>query len=389
MSEILEAVAAKNNVLREKLRRLLEGQSVKSAVERGWVTLEEETDALFSTEGSVNVSAVDGGNNRRSLLSFDVYVVKAVAEGFTIGKDGRVSRAFSKKIVDVDVMIPTEDSGDRIMLYRQVAEIKLLRYSQERSHISLADGSLESLIGRPIHIKLEHLTEEALETVGMSCEEAESVVRNSVDSRPYDSLVFKDVVERLVAREREKEAVRRTVMGVELLEKALGLKMVFESAVRNGLLVFVTKTGRSRRLFGLPVSDQYVLTVTTSKAGFYLDPEKSFEKPRDMVKGLPRLCGLRASFLELKYIRGLARLADRAPVLGVEVLYGAGNAPADPSSLFSRVVSFLRWLSPSGYPQPLQIADREAHIENADVEKALAALGITYVPTGREALDYD
>jgi len=393
MSEVLEAVAYKSEALKRKLARLLEERSIRDKLERYWFRLTPgaaESTGIFDS-WPIIVSAVDGGNNRRSLLSFDVYVVKASAQGYAVGRGGNTERAFTKRIVDVDFMIPTENSADRLTLYRQVAEMKLLYYSLERSDLVLGDGSLESLVTRPIHAKLGLLDEPSPPPGLPDCGELEAVVRRDLESNPYQAMSVKGLVEELATNASlGRDEVGRRVAYLETLEKATALKLMLERVeASKSLLVFVTKTGRSRKFFGAPVSDQYVLSVYSREAGYYLNEDASFEKPREMLKELPKKCGLRELGEDLAYVRGLVRLEDRSPVLGIEVVYNPETTGFRPRDAFLGVIGVLGLVSPGGYPQLLYVVDRETHIENKDVERVMAALGLSHALTGREVLEYE
>lgn len=389
MSEVLEAVAVKNEVLKKKLKRLLEEHQIRDKLERGWFKFDESRGTGLLSNGPIIVSAVDGGNNKKSLLSFDVYVIKAKAEGFLLKADGSMQRAFSSRIVDVDVLIPTENSGDRLTLYRQVAEIKMLYLSTKRSTLVLGDGSLESLITRPIHLKLKILDEE--KSLDMTCEYLETVIAEGLGEISYESMTVKKTVEEIVmSGSQNDEEAKRRALTLELLEKGAALRLLLKEVLdRGSVLVFITKTGRSRAFFNTPVSDQYVLSVTTRGAGFYLDEDKSFDKPVDLLNKIPYECGLHRLVRDMSYVRGLARLRDGGPVLGIEVVYNEKNVPFSRREAFVKTFETLNVISPGGYPHPLFIADREAHIENTDVDKVLSALGLSPSISGREALEYD
>lgn len=391
MSEILEAVAVKNESLRRKLAKLLEAHYIKDKVERGWSSLAEEAvDKPILGSPPIIISGVDGGNNKKSLLSFDVYVIKAYAEGFRLSEAASVSKAFTKKIVDVDVIIPTENSGDRLTLYRQVAELKMLYYSAIHSNMVLADGSLESLVTRPIHLKLKLLDSEG-EGLEADCERLRELIVSDVFNNQYQAMSVKGLVEEIAMSEpADREGARRRILYLEMLEKAVVLGLLLEKLIESGsVLVFITKTGRSMRFFNAPVSDQYLLTYMTRGAGYYLDDEVSFEKPRDMIGELPRICGLRGLAERLTYVRGLVRLDVGAPVFGIEVIYNADKVPFPQRDVFLGTLGVLRKVSTGGYPQPLYLVDRETHIDNGEVEKVITALGLSMSLTGREVLEYE
>jgi NurA-like 5'-3' nuclease len=392
MSETLETVAVKYEVLRKKLAKLLEEHRVQDKLEKGWFRLSGDEPCLdVAGRPPIVLSAVDGGNNKRSFLSFDLYVIKASAQGFTLGINGSLRRAFSKKIVDVDVIIPTEGSGDRLTLYRQVAETKMLYYSLTRSSLVLGDGSVESLVTRPIHAKLDLLDMEGGGEIHVDCEELEKMVLRDIDENPYQAMSVKSIVEEVsMDKSLGQDKAWRRILYLEILEKAVVLKLLFDKILNSSsLMVFLTKTGRSRRFFNAPVSDQYVLSVMTREAGYYLNSDVSFNKPREMIKELPRKCGLRELVERLTFVRGLVRLDNNAPVIGMEVIYNADRIPYSQREVFTGVLGILRLISPGGYPQPLYIVDRDTHIDNKEVEEVALALGLSMAPTGREVLEYE
>lgn len=392
MSDILEAVAYKNDILREKLNKFLGEYSIKDKLDRGWFKLNETGSHRFIFDTpEIALSAVDGGNNKKSLLSLDLYVIKASAEGFKIDLNGSMKKAFSRKIVDVDVIVPTENSGDRLTLYRQVAETKMLLYSLGYSNLVLGDGSLESLVTRPIHAKLRLLDDENELSLNLECSDLEKIIIKDIDENPHQSMSVKNLVEEIVMeKSTSQEDIGKRVLYLEMLEKAIVLRLLFSRLLEsNSVLAFITKTGRSRKFFNAPVSDQYVLSTITSEAGYYLDEDKSFVKPKDMIKELPRKCGLRELSEKLTYVKGLIRLENKASVLGLEVIYNSERISLSQKEVFLGILDILRLISPGGYPQPLYIVDRETHIDNRDVNKVLVALGLSFSLTGREVLEYE
>lgn len=108
-----------------------------------------------------------------------------------------------------------------------------------------------------------------------------------------------------------------------------------------------------------------------------------------MIKELPRKCGLRELVERLTFVRGLVRLENNAPVIGMEVIYNADRIPYSQREVFTGVLGILRLISPGGYPQPLYIVDRDTHIDNREVEEVALALGLSMAPTGREVLEYE
>lgn len=377
MSELLEVLAARRGELEKKIARLLEeggrGVGVK------WRPL-PELERFPRPEGLV-VSAVDGGSNRRSLLSLEVYVVKAYSESARLLPSLALEPLRRRRIIDVDVMLPPRNVGERLTLYRQVAEVKLMLASASSSDLILADGSVESLAARPIHVKLVELDRGG--GLVPDCEELASEIERDLASGSPRAMVSKPLIEELASTERAREELAEEIRLVEAAEKAASLKLLLDAVAERGAsLVFVTKTGRSNRLFGASVPDQYVLHVSTKSSGYCRVGEPSSLAELLGAGLLPRYCGLRSAAERVIAERGYVRLAPGGPVLGIDLI-----GPSSSRRPLEEVLPLLSALSPSGYPTLLQLVDRESHIYNEEVDRVVTALGLSTEFTGREVLE--
>lgn len=383
--DVLEVAGRKLGALREKLLKL-RGRVSEELARELWQELGEPDVQELGESASVrHVAGVDGGSFvPLSTLAFDLYVVKAYAI-IVEEKAGRHKLAGEEGIVDVDFVVPPQESADRVNVYRDIGELKCALMSLGRSDLVLMDGSAESLVTRPTHLKLKHLDKLSSALRGGDRSFLESLGERELQK---GLLATREHIERdLLETSPPSAAVEvRRVLALELAEKALALKLLLERVVAEGKkLVFITKTGRSHSIFKAPIPDQYVFSALTSKPGYYA--------PEHFVSfshlGLPDSFGLRKAGEQTVLLPGFSRLAKGGPVLRIEVVAPKELAEKlGAKSLFLKTLGEISRTCVEGYPHPLVLAHQRAHIEKRAAEVVVEALGLkSFALTGREHIE--
>jgi len=375
IDDILEVAAKKSEEIRKKIA-VLGAKKMRAIeiIERGMIS-PEPLSSKRNLPRPKKVAAVDGGSFPVSMLGFEMYFIKAYAVRFIYDElGGRYIDGGESRVVDVDVLIPPSMSQDRITVYRQISELRAMKSSLDSGFLTLADGSIESLIARPAHMKLRDLSREDEDL----CRRVEETVAR--EEREDAAVAVKGFIERELGEDPEKAKT------VEMLEKALRLKMLLERVASGGLLAFVTKTGRSNKLFNLPLPDQYVITKLTTKEGYIV--EGKFSTLEEAVGGeLTDACSLRAQAERVSFISGYARLSAGAPVLKIQLLAPQMSEGQQGRAFEDLVLKLASLSSEDGYPFPLLIAHLKAHIKKGITEMVTDALGLREELSGREEID--
>uniref|UniRef100_A0A7J3ZL74 DNA double-strand break repair nuclease NurA n=1 Tax=Fervidicoccus fontis TaxID=683846 RepID=A0A7J3ZL74_9CREN len=378
--DILEVAGKKIAKLKEKVLRL-QSQALQENVKERWVAV----DAWSGIEEAFKVSGIDGGSYiSLSTLAYDLYIVKAYA--ITMSKSrGWYSLDREEGILDIDLVIPPLNSSDRVNIYRDVGEVKCMIRGAKASDLVLADGSIESLLTRPTHLKLGILDSMLSKFGTLAFAEA-----LALDEREFfDTLLAsKSVIESefLESSEgRDFEELARRVVALELAEKALAVKTLFETLlVENKKVVFITKTGRSNKIFGRIVPDQYILTEYTRKPGFLVEDKVK----RASSLSVPSFAGLKDLSRKIAIVSGYARFVSGGPVLRVEVVTPFSVLESkDPKEVFLGTLHQIHQTCTGGYPHPLLIAHQRAHIEKRAADIIVEALGLKSETTGRESVE--
>ncbi|MGC9115683.1 MAG: DNA double-strand break repair nuclease NurA [Fervidicoccaceae archaeon] len=375
IDDILEVAARKREEIWKKIRVLgAKEEEAKEIIEKKMIS-PPLLSSRMNLPHPVKVAAVDGGSFPLSMLGFELYFIKSYAVKFLYeSSTGNYVDGGESRIVDVDVLIPPSLSQDRITVYRQISELRAMNNSLDSGFLTLADGSIESLISRPAHMKLRDLRRED-ESL---CHKALELIQR--EEREDTAIAVKGFIERELGNEPERAKT------LEMVEKAVRIKMLFEKISEGRMLAFVTKTGRSNRLFNLPIPDQYVLTKLTMREGYIVEGKyESFEEA--VGEELTELCGLKESAENLSFISGYARLYRGAPVLKVQLLSPKMKGSSLDALFEDLVLKLASLSSEDGYPFPLLIAHQRAHIEKRITAIVADALGLREELSGREEID--
>lgn len=375
IDDILEVAAKKSEEIIRKIKILgAYKERASDIIQKGMVYPQ-----LLSNRKALphpkKVAAVDGGSFPLSMLGFELYFIKSYAVKYLYSEStGNYVDEGEYMVIDVDVLIPPSLSQDRITVYRQISELRAMNNSLDSGFLTLADGSVESLISRPAHLKLRDLNRED-ESL---CDRVMELIQR--EEREDSALAVKGFIEREFSKDVEKAKV------FEIAEKAVRIKMLLERIAKGGVLAFVTKTGRSNKLFNLPLPDQYVLTKLTEKEGYII--EGKYLSFKDVMGGeLPEFCGLRESAERVSFVSGYARLYSGAPVLKVQLLFSQSEGSSLEGSFEDLVLKLASLSSEDGYPFPLFMAHLKAHIKKNVTEMVADALGLREELSGREEID--
>jgi len=375
MDDILEVAAKKGEEIKRKILMLgAERERALGIIEKGMVSPPGLSDRITLPKPA-KVAAVDGGSYPLSMLGFEMYFIKSYAVKLVY--DGSIDEyrdGGEVRIVDVDILIPPSMSQDRITVYRQVTELRAMSSSIRSGFLTLADGSLESLISRPTHMKLKDLDREEDSLCGTVADIIKDKDREDV------AISVKSFIEEELSEEPEKAKT------FELAEKALRLKTLFDEIANGGSLVFITKTGRSNTLFNLPLPDQYVLTKLTVKEGYILE-NVAPDLNEALGNELPRMCGLRDKATKISFVSGYARLFPGAPALKIQLLSPISSEDTAIKKYEDLVLNLASLSSEDGYPFPLLLAHQRAHIKKKVTEMVIDALGLREELSGREEID--
>ncbi|MEM0060502.1 MAG: DNA double-strand break repair nuclease NurA [Fervidicoccaceae archaeon] len=374
IDDILEVASKKQDEIKRKI--FLLGINEKEALEKissGLVEIPSEIPAHLQPE---KVAAVDGGSYPISMLGFEMYFIKSYSVRLVYNSSSKIyTEKEESRIVDVDILIPPSMSQDRITVYRQISEIRSMYDSLKMEFFTLADGSLESLIARPAHMKLKELDREDSSLCDIVSELIEKEERDDV------AIASKGYIEREMSSNTERAKV------IELVEKAVRLSRLFDMVAKGQYLAFVTKTGRSNNLFKLPLPDQYVLTKLVAGTGYIIE---TVSESLDAVIGqeLSSLCNTRESARSVSFISGYARLSPGAPFLKIQLLSPFASEKGSLVKAYEELILKLASISiADGYPFPLLLAHQRAHIRKSAAEMIIDAFGFREELSGREEVD--
>ncbi len=377
--DLLEEAARRLDLLRKKLATLAPSDC------------ESELESKFTRDNTIYcqdenitypiVTGVDGGSYTCSTLAFDLYFIKVYGVTITsVEKEGRKQTllANEKRIIDIDFMIPPHKLGDRVNLYRDIGELRVILESIDAGTRVLADGSIESLLTRPTHLKLDQLDRYS--------NLIDADVESLVEQRGINVSSVKPLVEQIAIEETdEKEAELKSSI-LELAEKAILTRKVFEKLLdKEEILMFVTKTGRSTSLFKRQLPDQYIISMYTREPGYAVEDETPIRL--SSVVRLPKYGGLRDVGSEIGLVRGYVRLCHGCPVLRIEVVAPLRVLGENGRKVFIEEIRRLYSTCVNGYPYPLLLAHQKAHIEKKSAEIVIEALGFKGEMTGRESIE--
>ncbi len=379
--DLLEEAANKLDLLRKKVRNLARTLRTEEIVEK-WNEEKIDDKEEIEIEYYKDVTGVDGGNYSISTLAFELYIVKAYGIRITVNNENKYSIKEERKLIDIDLMIPPVQSEDRENVYRDIMEIKNMVYGLKNSDITLADGSVESLITRPTHLKLDILDK----SPPLPCKDLSAFLNDNVFLET--PLAVKKEIERLEETDYnigEKE--QNYIIGLEVGEKLYSFLSLIEILLENPekKLLFLTKTGRTNKVFKKPLPDQYVLSLHTTSPGYLLETGEI--QPLSSI-GVPKYCGLREKTRKIGVLRGFIRLEPFSPVYRIEILGEMESLEKEnPKRLLKETLLKLSPLSTNGYPHPLYLAHQRAHIEKRAAQIIVEALGFEGELTGRESLE--
>ncbi len=379
--DLLEEAAKRVEDLRKKLSIVIP-QAIREKVMFSFKKY--EFGVSEGLRGITKIVGVDGGSYCYSTMAFDLYLIKVYSVAVSQSFNGDLRMIGESKIIDIDFMIPPHKVGDRLNLYRDVGEVKVAMENVESSTLVLADGSIESLLTRPTHLKLEQLDK----YVGyIDHYDVEKTVLNS--NTKYNVVSVKKLVEKLVETQdfKDEKELEIKTNAAELSEKAIIIREFLKRILHNkAIVVFVTKTGRSNRLFQRHLPDQYILSVITKEPGFLLEDETVTRLSREVR--LPQAFNLREYASKIGLLRGYARLDRGAQIMRVEVIAPLDIFPSDLEGFFTSILDRISSVCVNGYPYPLILAHQKAHIEKRSAEVIIEALGFRGEFTGREAIEH-
>ncbi|HEW64125.1 DNA double-strand break repair nuclease NurA [Fervidicoccus fontis] len=328
------------------------------------------------------IAGIDGGSLPKSFLGFDLYFIKTYAIRLHLNEEkNEYVRGSTYKIADIDMLIPPGSLQDRITVYRQVTELRAILDSLKNNYFTLEDGSAESLISRPTHIRpriLNGLSE-------YSCEDIGKIVNKSFNDE-FTSMGIKSLIEEIYEKEKKSD-LNELAFKLELGEKFYYISEILKEITKGKELFFVTKTGRSNDFFNSSLSDQYIISMKTKVAGFITRSPLPLSKVVEESK--TSFCGVSDLMDEVYLLTGYARLENFGPVLKVELLLPKFKAESisDPNKFYYEKLLQISSISVSGYPYVLSLAHQEAHIYLKTVEVIVDALGLGEEPTGREEIE--
>lgn len=377
--DLIMAAIEKREEIENKLKRF--GEMIDSGV----IEKFEETTSLFKIDNfgvyaPSKVAAIDGGSYVVPFLGFDIYFIKSYA--VKMNWDKSLNKPMEKslwKVVDIDLMIPPVQTQDRVTLYRQITELRATLNSLREGYLTLGDGSVESMITRPTHIKPELLDSWSKYT----CKDIEDILNDYKDQQRNMAVLVKRIVENVYSQDAD------TAKRLELAEKVFLFSQVLKEIESGKTLVYVTKTGRSNSIFNSMLPDQYIISQVTKKAGYILEREEPVSLKDVMESGMTDFCGTRELSGRVALISGFARLKDMEPVLKIQVLVSKKlvNSMEDIKRIYETKLLELGSISINGYPIPLQLAHQYAHITTSSTKIVIDGLRLKEQLTGREEID--
>lgn len=384
--DVLEAAGEKIAKLKEKVLKL-QSQAFQENVKEKWMTVDSWSSA---EEPPFRVAGIDGGSYiPLSTLAYDLYIVKAYTI-IMLRNGSWYSLDKEERILDIDLVIPPQNSSDRVNIYRDISEIKCMIKGVRTADLVLADGSIESLLTRPTHLKLGVL-DNMLSKLGMPAF-VEVLALNANEREFLNSLILSrrvvesEFLDKQDAKGKDVEELTRKAMAVELAEKALAVKTLFETLLaENKKIVFITKTGRSNEVFKRPVPDQYILTEYTRRPGFLVEDKVK----RASSLSTPSFAGLKEIARSIAIVSGYARFTIGGPVLRIEVVMPLNVLEYKGyKEVFLSTLNEIYSTCTGGYPHPLLLAHQRAHIEKRAAHIVVEALGLKLETTGRESIEH-
>ncbi len=378
--DLIEVAAKKKDVINKKLNILLPEKEKEFNELLGDFKGDPSPDpALNTAQPPKRVMGVDGGSYQSTLLASDIYFIKTYGVTMRWSNERQAYKLENgHRILDIDLLIPPVHTQDRLTLYRQITEIRMMIKGLEEEALVMGDGSIESTITRPTHIKLYTLDTNPVYT----CDEIKEIIEDKESDET--AIATKDIVEDKYRKEPDKTDA---VIKIELAEKAYYIKKMLETLLeKDAILVFMTKTGRSNNYFQKALPDQYILSMYTHIPGYLIEPVRTM---KELLGSLPQYCGLRELSNQIYVLNGYVRYITNGPLMKIQFIASKEKIRkyTSPRDFFIEKLLETSKTTVEGYPIPLYLAHQKAHIEKKIVDIILEGLDLKRELSGRESID--
>jgi len=361
---------------------------LENAVKEIWVSTNIESRMPQSVAG------IDGSSVKVDFQGFTLYGIDAIAVLYNDIKGLKYRNSKVYAIADLDVLIPPR-AKERIDMYREIIEAKtaFITVLENDVELLLMDGSLKSVLitpsiepiviamnkvstmfGDQIYLKLYNMLSESL--------------------RNYDELRERPLVSKLLAVDESRTLTEEDYLAMAFLEYIEKLetyrRLLLKCFEKGTLLAFISKTGRSQAYFAdisrklrryIP-ADITVFQNLTSSSGY--SKPKVDDKP---LKGMPNILSLREFYDKLRIAITYIRLDDGGPVLKLEIPYMSNVSTLTIEENILRLLSYLKNISPQGYPYVLLEAHELSRISKDTINSVIYSLDLMPQRTGREVLE--
>jgi len=341
-----------------------------------------------------SVAGVDGSNVRVDFQGFTLYGVDAVATFYDDVKDLKYSNSKVYALADLDVLIPPR-ARERIDLYREILEAKtaLLTVLENDVELLLMDGSLKSVLItpsiEPIVVAMDKVSKIFGDHVYL---ELYNLLSKSL--RSYDKLRDQPIITKLLITDESKVLTEDDYLAVVLLEYIEKLesyrRLLLKCFEKDTLLAFISKTGRSQAYFadlGKKLRKYIPADITVFQN---LTSSPGYSKPRmedRPIKGMPNILSLREFYDKLRIAVTYIRLEEGGPVLKLEIPYIINVDASTIEGDTIRLLSYLKGISPQGYPYVLMEAHELSRISKDTINRIIYSLDLIPQRTGREVLE--
>ncbi|RLG63203.1 hypothetical protein DRO02_07025 [archaeon] len=362
LPETYECLAEKMYEILEKIKKVyIDGSKVADY----WIS------KRFSPpEEPFLICGVDSSWGVKEFKGYALYAINAEAVICMNGLD-------YEKLVDVDVLLPFKHVEDRLRLYSEIVEAKLIfkvlsRYNEMHG---LIDGSLVSRVIRPIPGVNKVVMKEAFEKHENILSEIKSKALTGAKEFWCDSIIY---AKKFIDEISIEESNQGYMLFIEYFEKLVAYMTLVEKF--KDRLVFISKHSRTNDYFKESFKPDMALFETYTTGTGFSDPSEIKKTVVDEKSKWKLPNDIHSFFVETPLTVTFVRFEHGHPIIKLEL-----PIKIKVEDLMAKLDN-LAYYCVKGYPYPLTEAHKHVVIRFTDMENIANTLGLYYEKTGREVL---
>jgi len=388
---MIDRVYLKAEGLKRKLSSILPSISdnlSKEEVEKRWIYYAPEEKPVFAV-------AEDGSVNKKHYLGFYLFSVA----GFAFGQDRDKNEYYSEVAeVQISVIKASERVDSYFSLLMFLCELKaLIKLAKEvKPELLILDGTLTSkfIVSAP---KTNWFTKREFsgklaELSGKLIKEIKPVLYK-YDIASFSDEITQKAVEKISQELNEKpkrDILEAVLSKLAYFEYFLLLYDLFYNLDWHPYIVGVAKTSNDTEIFHSPIPDLRIFYKYIDKTGYSIPHTVSFESKAkaktqewefsEVFEKKEKEVAYALKEVSIKYF--YSKYKDARNISLIEVYQDPEKEEISPE----KIINYLSYLSPIGYPFHLIKADKSVRITANDMKLIEDILQLRYQITGREEL---